>query len=381
MDNLPAEIKEKGLPVVKTNSDLNAMVHDVFKPDKFNVLVPKFMSFGPAVKIAIQMVELDSNIDPQKKRSKDFWTIDGKDYILSANAIRKLSGAADIRWVTAECGIDGEPAYDPKTGQINRIRYKAVCIVITSLCTIKNGIGIYEYNYANDLQDHRFREKEKKNGKWVATNKIKWGQVNQRRQFAVQLVESGAKARAIYDALGIIEKSYSKADISKPFIVPCVIDDLDYSDPVIKRMVAERALGAQRDVYGGGEKAVNAEHSIKTITEQNNKHNQDQPAIDDPESDEELPPPEETQEEQSEDSPTPDEIRAAYQKDWEDTTGDERARHIRKLAKEINYDITQLKGKRLAPPEKWGLKIQIQWIMFLATQAGKIPKPEGALNV
>lgn len=381
MDNLPAVIKEKGLPVIKTNADLHALVHNVFTPDKFNVLVPKAVSFGPAVKIAVQMVELDSDIDPQKKRSKDFWSIDGKDYILSANAIRKLAVAADIKWVTAECGIDGEPAYDPKTGQINRIRYKAVCIVITSLGTIKNGIGIYEYNYANDLQDHRFREKEKINGKWVATKKIKWNQVNQRRQFAIQLIESGAKARAIYDALGIIEKSYSKADISKPFIVPCVIDDLDYSDPVIKRMVAERALGAQRDVYGGGEKAINAKYSVETTAEQSSNANQEQPAAAEPEPAQEPPPPEEIQDEQSAASPTPDEIRVAYQKDWEDTTGDERAKHIRKLAKEINYDITQLKGKRLAPPEKWGLKIQIQWIMFLATQAGKIPKPEGALNV
>jgi len=367
------------LPVLKTGQDLHSLVHNHFTPDKFNVLVPRAMSFSPGIKVAIQMVELDSRIDEKKKRSKDFWSIDGEEYILSSNAIRKIAAAANIQWAPEQCKVESEQ-YD-EHGQVLRLRYKAVCTIVTSLGTVKNGVGTYEYNYHQDLKDSRFQEKEwnEKARKKVATGNLKIDQINQRRQFAVQLVESGAKARAIYDAFGIMEKSYSKADIAKPFLVPCALHDIDYGDPAIKKMIAEQAIGAAKDAFGAG--PVKADYEVL-------KGDKEQPQIDkgtgevieqeesqgkfEPPSG--LPMPGEKPTE-----PTTAQKRAVYRDEWASQTPVERAKKINMLIDKLKarqWFEAEAKKQNWTPIESWADETQINWIMLFSTKAGEIPAEE-----
>lgn len=372
MQNLPPNITGQGL-MVRTQEDLHSMVHAAFTPDRFNVLVPKALNFGPGIKVAIQMVELDADIDQDSKRSKDFWTIDNKEFIISANGIRKIASAANIRWDPEQCRV--EDAHYNEKNELVRLRYKAVCRVITSLGNTKIGIGTYEYNYANDLKDARFREKEKKGNKWVATDRVKWNQVNQRRQFAVQLAESGAKARAIYDALGILERTFKKEDISKPFIIPQAIDDIDYNDPEIRRMAAARSLGIQDELYGSGRRAIKAEYEVngEGVPNGNSQSPPAEPAEPVSEEPADGPP-----EEGKKPEPTSAELRAMFEDEWRNSDSNQRADKIRQLAGKLRVDITgKSQGKDYSPPEEWKIDVQIKWLIGLAEQAGEIPKMEG----
>lgn len=339
MANLPAIIQEKGLPVIKTAQELHAMVHEVFTPDKYNVLVPKAMNISPKVKVAIEIVEMDP--EPDFNKNKHFWSMDGNEAIFRANAIRKLSSAANVRFIPDLTGLDGEPAYD-KNGQVTRVRFKAVCQVIDPKGVIKEGTGVYEYNYNEDLKN------------------LKQKQVNQRRRYAVQLAETGAKKRAFFECLGQVDRSISKSDIGKPFIVPCVVDDIDYDDPIVREIVAKRALGAKNDTYG---KAVDADYevvkddlSVDTQTGEVTQQPQEPPA-----------------EPKAEPKAPVQRPRDAYKKDWETSSSGERAREIKRLADMAKFDITKdSKGKPRVSPDEWADVDQMNWLMYLAQLAGKI---------
>jgi hypothetical protein len=340
MSNLPAT-----LPVVRTGQELIEKVHAVFKSDEFNVLIPKSLNINPKVEVVINIIEFDTN--PKFKENKDFWSMDNQEAILSARAIRKLATAANIRYTPSETGVDGEPVYD-KDGQILRLRFKAVCHTIDALGMIAEGSGHYEYNYDVDLNDKSLTP----------------FQVNQRRRFALQLAETGAKKRAFFDCLGYVNTSYSKKDFAKPFVVPCVRDVVDYNDPAIKQLIAQRAIGAQDDVYGKDDRQpIKAEAEVvKTETNPNEAQQPAQAAT--------APPPEappaETQ--------SPQDKRAAYRADWQDDTSNNRAKEIRKLAAQVQHDITKTaKGAAQTPPEQWDENTQLTWLMWLATKAGIIP--------
>jgi len=368
-ENLPAKTGERGL-VISSNKDLQSMVHQAFPKDKFNVLVPNTLNFQPGIAVAITRLDLDPD--------KDFYSIGGSDPILRANAVRKIAGTANVQWDEDKCGFELEE-YD-KNGQPIRLRYKAVCRVLTSMGTIRKGIGTYEWNYHNDLKDYRFQKKEWKtvNGKKkkVPTGELDMNQINQRRSFAVQQAETGAKSRAIYDALEVLERSLKQDDVKKPFIIPCAVFNVDYSDPNVRMMIAHKAIGAERDSYGPG-KPIKAEYSVEEERNADGKSEEASQA----ESEETTATPEEPPEEPPEPEekrPSPEQIRDAFHDEWLHTSVEERANKIRALGEKADHDIgVSAKGKKLAPPEKWEAGLQMQWIMYLAEKAGEIPpKPK-----
>lgn len=362
--NLPEVIKNGNLPVIRNNQELHALVHQVFTPDKFNVLVPMAMNISPNVRVAILVVQLDDN--PDLKKNKHFWSIDNEEAIFSAKAIRKLAANSGVIFTPNLTKIT-EEKYD-KEGKPVLIRAVAHCTVINSLGNRHEGDGEYTYNYANDLEDTRFRIKEKRDNKWVPTDKVNWGQVNQRRQFADRLALTGAKKIAYFNCLGI-DNSISVKDIGKPFVIPCVVENIDYDDPYVKKLVADRAIGATSEVYGKG--AINTYYEVvpdeaeKPVTEQT------QPA----------------QAETTEPPPiveaAPDESamkRAAYKKDIEQMTSGDRAANIIELAsltKTAIPKIDQTTKKPIVPPDKWENSTQVSWLMHLAEKAGNIPPARG----
>lgn len=352
-DYLPDIIRKEGLPVVKNNQQLHALVHSVFTPDKFNVLVPKALNIGERVKVAIRIVELDSNKD--LKKNKHFWGFASSDEaIFSARAITKLAAEANVNFIPSKTGpTDSE--YD-KEGRPLRIRAHAEATTIDSLGNLRHGTGDYEWNYREDL----------------ANSKLTSDQKQQRRGFALQMAVTGAKKRAFFDCLGM-DSSISRADVGKPFIVPCVIDEIDYDDPHVKKLLQERALGVTGEVYGPGPvKAEFEEIDSRKIDKQTgeviepNAKQPEAPAAE-PGQESELPPAPAAAE------PSAAERRQIFRDEWQKTSAAERGHKVEALIDKAGVREKFGQGK-YASPESWTTETQLDWIMELAARVGEIPK-------
>lgn len=74
-------------------------------------------------------------------------------------------------------------------------------------------------------------------------------QAGQAVQVILENAETKALLRAARAALQLRQK-YTVEELSKPFVIPVLVPDLDTSDPEIKRMVAAKALGIESTLYG-----------------------------------------------------------------------------------------------------------------------------------
>lgn len=74
-------------------------------------------------------------------------------------------------------------------------------------------------------------------------------QLKAARQFVPELAETKALLRAVRGALALKQK-YTVDELNRPFVVPALVPDMDMSDPEIKRMVAQKALGLTGQLYG-----------------------------------------------------------------------------------------------------------------------------------
>lgn len=73
----------------------------------------------------------------------------------------------------------------------------------------------------------------------------------QKRKHKMKLCESGAMTRVIRALLGL-KSTYTKEELEKPFVVPRIVVQLDYSDPTVKAKLMDAAIRAQTGIYGGG---------------------------------------------------------------------------------------------------------------------------------
>lgn len=74
-------------------------------------------------------------------------------------------------------------------------------------------------------------------------------QLKQARQFVAENAETKALLRSVRGGLALPQK-YTVAELSRPFVVPALVADVDTSDPEIRRMVAAKALGITAQIYG-----------------------------------------------------------------------------------------------------------------------------------
>ncbi|MCI0560927.1 MAG: hypothetical protein MN733_20775, partial [Nitrososphaera sp.] len=226
--NLPALLNQ--LPVVKSQQELTTAL-DKLK-QHFIVLVPAQMNFSsPLHKVALEAVQLDPTVDP-KKNGIDIYSPDGNDrYTLHYKAANKIAGAANINWtksliVNRNTGTDGRVIF---------VEHVVHWEVKRPNGSVKRGATTGFYRYEEDKA------------------RLKEAQVQSRRRFAEAQAESNAKLRAIFEALEMLPRSFSLDEIKKPFLVPCVIEDLNElakDDPEIKRMIVANSLGIMDQVYG-----------------------------------------------------------------------------------------------------------------------------------
>lgn len=74
-------------------------------------------------------------------------------------------------------------------------------------------------------------------------------QISQARQNVGSLAETKARLRAIRSALALSQK-YTLAELERPFVLPVLVALVDVSDPVIRKLVAIKALGMEQVLYG-----------------------------------------------------------------------------------------------------------------------------------
>lgn len=93
---------------------------------------------------------------------------------------------------------------------------------------------------------------------------MKENQLAQQQQNIAALAESKALLRAVRGALALRQK-YTIDELSRPFVVPALVPDLDTSDPEIRRMVAAKALGIENALFGAGPRALPPPPDVTTV--------------------------------------------------------------------------------------------------------------------
>jgi hypothetical protein len=233
--DLPVALQQ--LPTVKNQVELTKALDQL--KQHFNVLVPAQMNFSsPLHKVALEAVQLDARVD-EKKNGVDIYSPEGGDkYTLHYKAANKIAGAAGINWTSSEVvrrdvGDDGRAIY---------IEHSVAWEVKRPNGSTKKGVTSGFYRYEED-------KKKFTNPK----------QIEGRRRFAEALAESNAKLRGIFEALEQLPRAFTLEELKKPFLVPCVIEDINElakDDPEIRRMIAAQALGITDQLYGPGRAQV-----------------------------------------------------------------------------------------------------------------------------
>ena len=228
--NLPATFEQ--LPAVKNQVELNLALNKLRQT--FNVLVPAQMNFSsPMHKVALEAVQLDATVD-SKKNGIDIYSPDGSDkFTLHYKAANKIAGAAGINWTKSyaakrDVGPDGRVIF---------IEHVVEWEVKKINGSTKKGVTTGHYRYEEDK------------AKLAANPK----QIETRRRFAEGLAESNAKLRAIFEALEQLPRHFSLEELRKPFLVPCVVEDINElakDDPEIRKMIVANALGIVDQVFG-----------------------------------------------------------------------------------------------------------------------------------
>ena len=227
--NLPATLPN--LPTVKSQDQLKQALQ-LFDLTKFNVLVPAAMNFSsPLHKVAFELVFVNPEVDAKNNGPDIYSTDGGKTYTFHARTANRIAGAAGINWTDSKAAkVD----YDTN-GRVNTVEHQVVWSIKRPNGTTRSGTTTGYYNYNEDSA--RF-------GK---------SQAESRRHFALQLAESNAKYRGIFDAMELLPRQYKREDFAKPFVVPCVIEDISdmiKDDPEAKRMVIAHSLGITDQIYG-----------------------------------------------------------------------------------------------------------------------------------
>lgn len=229
------ELAIDNLPVVKSMQELRQAL-SLFPSDQYNVLMPGAMNFGsPLFKVAFEVVVINPVVD-DRFNGVDIYSVDrGQTYTFHTKALNKIAAAANIVWTSSETVRIEYENEGSDAGRITRVEHAVSFSIKRANGATRTGVSVGYYNYAEDKA------------------RFKADQANSRRHFAVQLAEANAKLRGIFDALDQLPRQFTKEQMAKPFIVPCVVEDvtdLIRNDPEAKSLYMAHLFGATEALYG-----------------------------------------------------------------------------------------------------------------------------------
>ena len=223
---------------------------------KCNVLIPTvtMQQISPFHRIRVEQVKI--NPDPEggdvfKVGSKKVGNQWQEVLSLSKTAVMKLSQAAGIVWNWAET--------KPISVSKDYVLYQAVGAMrkpsgewIPLKATKEIDLDVVEAEtYESNLETAKKLSKEKRDGlspeDWAEAktrkNMIQW------RKNKLMRAETGAMLRVVR-ALLSVKHQYSPQELQKPFAVPTVDFAPDYSDPEVRKAMAEAGVQATSQLFG-----------------------------------------------------------------------------------------------------------------------------------
>ncbi|MCK5615061.1 hypothetical protein KAR91_75055 [Candidatus Pacearchaeota archaeon] len=141
-----------------------------------------------------------------------------------------------------------------------------------------------------------------------------------KRKHKIKLCESGAMNRVVRMLLGL-KAGYTKAELSKPFVVARIIFKPDYSDPEARKIMMQKSIEALTSVYGASGDIPNPTTIPPSV---------DQSPVD-------------PEQENPEDNNNDDDELTNEKADFLASDKDGKIDTLKKLAKRKGYDLKQLK--------------------------------------
>jgi len=238
----------QNLPAVRDNQALAQVIQQV--KEQSNSLIPEMLNFvKPDIKLGFQLISVDTNLPDETynikdttgawvKKSKkalsnnDIYSVDGGKFALHLKKLNEIAQGAGLRIIDSKILMREVDAEGRATFIKHQVRWEMKQIDGST----KVGVATGEYNYQEDMQ--RFF----KASQTADDNK----QIQKRRNYAGALAESNAVSRAIQQALPKLKASYKIEELKKPFLVPCVIQDVTEmlnEHPDLKRAYIAQQLG------------------------------------------------------------------------------------------------------------------------------------------
>jgi hypothetical protein len=232
---------------------------EVYKKQKANILGPTTSMEGLSEfhKVIVDSVMLSSNpADGDVYKHKDSYGDKPAQFILTGQALQRLAICAGVFW---------NPAETKATAQSQKyVAYNAVgCIRKTDgTPTCFQAEADIDIDVESDELRESFIKKRKDwdNKPWFkrmdATAQDDYAdsafrkELNFKKKHKTKIAASSAKNRVIRVLLGI-KKTYTQQELLKPFIMPRVVLQPDYSDPEVKKMMLTASIQAMTGIYGG----------------------------------------------------------------------------------------------------------------------------------
>ncbi len=197
-------------------------------PDTLNFVRPEF-------KLSATVVSVDTNVD-RNGNNRDLYKTENGQYALHLNKLNEISKAAGVRITDSRIL---ERKIDDK-GRVTYVLYQVKGYVKGIDGSIKEDVATGKYDYYRDLE------------KYASEKQIKG-----RRGHAEALAESNAKTRLFNKLVTKLPQSFTLAELKKPFLVPCVIEDknelLKDLDPETQKQIkaeyARKQLGLASQIY------------------------------------------------------------------------------------------------------------------------------------
>jgi hypothetical protein len=167
---------------------------------------------------------------------------------LTKVALDKIAAAAGVTWISVE-RIDDRR-------QIGYYEYRVRARVFDLDGTPREALGTKAVDLRPDADGKGSPGKD--------ADGMSQAQIAQARRYGPEMCESKAKNRAIANLLAI-PRSYTKAELAKPFVVPRLSPDT--SDPIARQMVLGMMLGAAGQLYGGLAHESNMQAPVEVTTE------------------------------------------------------------------------------------------------------------------
>ena len=215
----------------------------LFGEGQYNLLAPTVhMEIPRGMRLAITEVRV-SPICPKYGAGEDVAPISGGKLLVLKHKLDQIANGAGISWMS-ERRVDGglHPHYFEVEVKGRITDYDGTVRDITGSKTIdlrESVDGVPGKDYDEIVSKARAAN----NGKGRDYSK----QLLEARKFGAEICASKAKNRAIAQALGI-KRSYSPAELSKPFVIPKLM--LDSGDADAKELIMANMVGATDALYG-----------------------------------------------------------------------------------------------------------------------------------